>query len=118
MLKSDWRSFTIRNTASHCTGLVHDHFDFWGAAGTRRVAPSSPRRVTGALLRVKELSIDRVHRGEPDPRSCAPVTASFKPGITGRLCDCARSWTNSAVVQQFQFSVLTSARNRDKPVHT
>src|SRR5215468_5850972 len=67
-----------------------------------------------AVLRVKEPNIDRVHCGEQDPRSRAPVTASFKPGLAGRLSGCR---TNSAVVQRFQFSVLTSARNRDKPVH-
>src|SRR5262249_41178233 len=57
----------------------------------------------GAILRLKELNID-VHRGGAGPRSCAPVRASFKPGLIGRLCGSARSWTDPAVIEYFQFS--------------
>src|SRR5262245_52031348 len=85
MLKTDWRTFAIRNTASHCTRLAHDRSCFLGAAETRRVAPGSRRRAMGAILRVKELTIDRVVSiaAEPGPRRAGPVTASFKPALLG-----------------------------------
>jgi hypothetical protein len=75
-LKNGCRTFAIRNTASHCTKLVHDDLVCcWNTTSCAR------RRAIGATIRVKELNIDRAHRGEPGPRSCASVKASFKPGL-------------------------------------
>ena len=111
LLKIGWRIFGIRIAQGS-----HDDLVFWVLLENNELHPVLEKRAMGALLRTKKLTIDRVHRGGAGPRSCAPVTASFKPGLQGDCAD-TRGHNNSAVVHQFQFSVLTSTRNGDKPVY-
>ena|SRR5215471_3636875 len=82
--KTDWRSFAVRKYREPLRQARARRSCFLAPAGRDDLRRVLEDESWGAILRVKELNIDRAHRGA---RSCTPVTASFKPGLTGRLCD-------------------------------
>jgi hypothetical protein len=109
VLKTCWRSFGIGITASHRAGLVRRSCSL-SAAGTRRIAPQLLKKSHGSGPPGEGTE----YRSCPSRRRrlqdhAAPDTASFEPGITGRLCVCARSWTDPTVAQIFNSHIRSQS---------